>query len=88
MRGVDDAKKCIIYEAVEGDMQKYYKVLRTKLEVVNRRSSKIGKGSFAKWTVEFEKANENVPSPDSHMEIFVKISKGIDAYLSKQLIKP
>ncbi|KGN57832.1 kirola [Cucumis sativus] len=85
IRAVDDAKKCIIYEAIEGDLQKYYKVLRAKLEVVHGRSSKIGRGSFAKWTIEFEKANENVPSPDSHMEIFVKISKGVDAYcLSKQ----
>ncbi len=81
MRVVDDAKKYIIYEAVEGDMQKYYKVLRAKFEAIDGGLSKV-RGSFAKWTVEYEKAYENVSSPASHMELFLKISKGVDAYLS------
>ncbi|XP_038877995.1 kirola-like [Benincasa hispida] len=82
MRVVDDTKRYIIYEAVEGDMRKYYKVLRTKLEAVNGGLNKVG-GSFAKWTVEYEKAYENVPSPENYMELFVRISKGVDAYLNK-----
>ncbi|KAL0559137.1 hypothetical protein IC582_003727 [Cucumis melo] len=76
---VDDATKCIIFEAVEGDMLNYYKMLRAKMEAFNGRSNKIGE-SFGKWTVEFEKAYENVPKPKTHMDLFVEMSKAIDAY--------
>ncbi|XP_038877477.1 kirola-like [Benincasa hispida] len=82
LRVVDDVKKCIVYEIVEGDVLKIYKVFNVKLEVINGGLNKVG-GSFAKWTVEFEKENENVPSPESYLGLFAKISKGIDAYFSK-----
>ncbi|XP_038878057.1 MLP-like protein 34 [Benincasa hispida] len=83
LRVVDDVKKCIIYEAVEGDVLKHYKVFIVKLEAVNGGlSNKVG-GSFAKWTVDFVKANEYVPSPENYLEMFVNISKGVDAYFSK-----
>nr|BAX08654.1 major latex-like protein [Luffa aegyptiaca] len=81
---VDDVKQYIIYQNLDGDLVKPYKLFRVKLEVFNGASlSKVGGGSFAKWTVEFEKANENVPPPESHLEMFAKMSKGIDAYFSK-----
>nr|BAX08655.1 major latex-like protein [Lagenaria siceraria] len=83
IRVVDDAKKYIIYEAVEGDPLKEFKVLRAKFEVVNGGLSKVRRGNFTKWTVEFEKANQNVASPQNYLELFAKISKGVDAYFSR-----
>ncbi|XP_038887097.1 MLP-like protein 31 [Benincasa hispida] len=82
MRLVDDAKKFIVYEIVEGDALKFYKVFRAKLEAVNGGLNKV-EGNFAKWTIEYEKANENVPSPENYLELAVKVSKGLDAYISK-----
>ena len=76
-------KKYIIYEAVEGDVLKNYEVFTTRLEVVNGSLSKVGGGSFAKWTIDFVKANENVPSPENYLEMFINMSKGVDAYFSK-----
>lgn len=84
---MDDATKCIIFEAVEGDMLNYYKMLRAKMEAFNGRSNKIGE-SFGKWTVEFEKAYENVPKPKTHMDLFVEMSKAIDAYYLSNNWKP
>ncbi|KAG6581209.1 MLP-like protein 34, partial [Cucurbita argyrosperma subsp. sororia] len=82
IRAVDDVKKYLIYEAVEGDVLKQFKVLRVKVEAVNGGSTKVRGGNFTKWTVEFEKANENVASPQNYLELFVKIAKGVDAYFS------
>ena len=79
---MDDVKKYIVYEAVEGDVLKQFKVLRVKVEAVHGGSTKVGGGNFTKWTVEFEKANQNVASPQNYLELFVKISKGVDAYFS------
>lgn len=82
MRVVDDVKKSIVYEIMDGDVLKHYKVFRAKLEAVNGGLNKVG-GNFAKWTIEYQKANENVPSPETYMELAVKVSKGLDAYIFK-----
>ena len=60
-------------------MLNYYKMLRARVEAVNGRSNEIGE-SFAEWTVEFEKADENVPLPQTHLDLFVEMSKAVDAY--------
>ncbi|KAG6581208.1 MLP-like protein 34, partial [Cucurbita argyrosperma subsp. sororia] len=83
IRAVDDVKKYIVYEAVEGEALKQFKVLRAKVEAINGGSTKVGGGNFTKLTIEFEKANENVASPEIYLELFVKIAKGVDAYFSK-----
>ena len=54
-------------------------MLRARVEAVNGRSNEIGE-SFAEWTVEFEKADENVPLPQTHLDLFVEMSKAVDAY--------
>ncbi|KAG6581211.1 Major latex protein 146, partial [Cucurbita argyrosperma subsp. sororia] len=79
MKNRDEART-IIYEVLEGDALKHYKVFRAKLETVSGGLNKVG-GSFAKWTIEYEKAHENVPSPEAYMELALKVSKGLDAYL-------
>ncbi|KAL4025819.1 hypothetical protein IC575_014225 [Cucumis melo] len=80
LKVVDDMKKYIIYETIEGDLLKNYKVFTVKLEVVNGSLNKVGGGSFAKWTID---AKENVPSPENYVEMFINISKGVDAYFSQ-----
>ncbi|XP_022998715.1 major latex protein 15-like isoform X2 [Cucurbita maxima] len=83
IKTVDDAKKLLAYNIIEGDVLKHYKVFEVRMEVVNGGTSKGGGGSFAKWSVVFEKANENVAAPEDYLEWFVKICKGVDAYFSK-----
>ncbi|KAG6607009.1 MLP-like protein 34, partial [Cucurbita argyrosperma subsp. sororia] len=83
IKAVDDGKKLLAYNVIEGDVLKHYKVFEVRMEVVNGGTSKGGGGSFAKWSVVFEKANENVAAPEDYLEWFVKISKGVDAYFYK-----
>ncbi|XP_022982733.1 MLP-like protein 31 [Cucurbita maxima] len=84
IKAVDDVKKYIVYEAVEGEALKQFKVLRVKVEAVNGGSTKGGGGgNFTKLSIEYEKANENVASPENYLELLVKIAKGVDAYFSK-----
>ena len=80
---MDDVKKSLVYKVIEGDILKHYKVFELRIEAVNGGISKGGGGSFAKWSIVFEKANENVGAPQGYLEWFVEVSKGVDAYLSK-----
>ncbi|XP_023523661.1 MLP-like protein 34 [Cucurbita pepo subsp. pepo] len=83
IKAVDDVKKSLVYKVIEGDILKHYKVFELRIEAVNGGISKGGGGSFAKWSIVFEKANENVGAPQGYLEWFVEVSKGVDAYLSK-----
>ncbi|XP_023529047.1 MLP-like protein 34 [Cucurbita pepo subsp. pepo] len=79
MRVMDEART-IIYEVVEGDALKHYKAFRVKLETVSGDLNKVG-ANFAKWTIEYEKAHQNVASPETYLELALQVTKGLDAYL-------
>ncbi|KAG6581210.1 MLP-like protein 43, partial [Cucurbita argyrosperma subsp. sororia] len=79
MRVMDEART-IIYEVVEGDALKHYKAFRVKLETVSGDLNKVG-ANFAKWTIEYEKAHQNVASPETYLELALQVTKGFDAYL-------
>jgi hypothetical protein len=76
---IDDEDMNITFNVIQGDVLRFYKSFKAKLEVI-----KVHKGiSSAEWTVEFEKANENSPDPEHYVDFAVKMSKGLDAYLCK-----
>ncbi|KAK9106059.1 hypothetical protein Scep_022903 [Stephania cephalantha] len=67
-------------EFVEGNGRTVGSVMIWKYVVV---SEKEGGGSLVKWFVEFDKANEAVPSPNHFMNLLDMASKKLDAYLLK-----
>lgn len=76
---IDDEDMSITFNVIQGDVLRFYKSFKVKLEVI-----KVHKVvSSAEWTVEFEKANENAPDPEHYVDFAVKMSKGLDAYLCK-----
>ncbi|XP_039065395.1 MLP-like protein 165 [Hibiscus syriacus] len=40
-----------------------------------------GEGSLVKWTVEYEKQNDDVPKPVKYRDFYTNRSKDVDAYL-------
>ncbi|OAY57157.1 MLP-like protein 34 [Manihot esculenta] len=74
LEAIDDARKTMIFDVVEGDVLKMYKSFKAKVE--------IG-ADYVKWSLEYEKANNNIPDPDVYLDMAAKLSKGIDAHLSK-----
>ena len=76
---VDEQNKSITYEAVEGDILSHYNFFRAKFQ-----ASPNGESGSAtvKWTIEFEKADENIPTPEAYLDFVSKLSLGLDAYLA------
>lgn len=77
---VDEQNMSITYEAVEGDILSDYNFFRVKFQA----SSNGENGSATvKWSIEFEKADENIPSAEANYLDFVsKLSMGLGAYLA------
>ncbi|KAK6927860.1 Bet v I/Major latex protein [Dillenia turbinata] len=69
---VDDQKKSITYSVVDGDLKKLYKSFLFKSEI---------NGNTLKWTMEYEKANEEAPDADLYIAFATKIATALDAYL-------
>ncbi|KAJ4848328.1 hypothetical protein Tsubulata_003725 [Turnera subulata] len=70
----DDATKSIGFDFLGGDLLQLYKTFKAKM--------RVGAG-HVNWSIEFEKANENVPNPAPYIGIITKFSKGLDAHLCK-----
>lgn len=74
---VDDEKKTLYLEALEGDVMKMYKTFKVKAQF-----NDVGNGaSKVIWGIEYEKANENAPEPDHYANFALKVSKELDARL-------
>eukprot|EP00262_Sarcandra_glabra_P011091 TRINITY_DN26796_c0_g1_i1.p1 TRINITY_DN26796_c0_g1~~TRINITY_DN26796_c0_g1_i1.p1 ORF type:complete len:169 (+),score=45.42 TRINITY_DN26796_c0_g1_i1:50-508(+) len=74
----DETNKVVSYSVVEGEIVNFYKNLVATLQITPK-----GDGHLAKWSVEYEKANEEVPDPDMIQEMAVKTFNDLDAYLLK-----
>lgn len=74
---LDDEEKILIYSVIEGELTNLYKTLKIRLQVVPKDD-----GSLVKWSMEFEKASEDVPIQPHHIqETAAKAFSGMDAYL-------
>ncbi|KAE8667198.1 Detected protein of unknown function [Hibiscus syriacus] len=76
LEGVDDDNKTMVFKVVEGDVLNYYKSWRTVLNITAARE-----GSLVKWTMEFEKQNDDVPDPIKNADYLITLARNIDAYL-------
>lgn len=72
---VDEANKSITFEIIDGEVMKYFKSFKATLEAAGVDS--------VKWSVEYEKASEEVPHPHSHLHFLEAMARDIDAYLVK-----
>ncbi|KAJ6768784.1 MLP-LIKE PROTEIN 423 [Salix koriyanagi] len=78
VEAIDDKTKSITYNILEGKILTYYKAYKSTVQVTT-----TGQTAFAKWTVEYERQNEEIPDPNNYVEFLACISKSVDAYLLK-----
>ncbi|KAL2485003.1 MLP-like protein [Abeliophyllum distichum] len=76
---IDEEKKSITFELIGGEVTKYFKNFKATLEATAKADKNI-----VKWSLEYEKASEDVPTPYSHLEFLVNASTDVDAFLLKQ----
>ncbi|OMO99670.1 hypothetical protein COLO4_13148 [Corchorus olitorius] len=78
VEAVDDRNKTVTFDALDGDVAKYYKTFKASVCVTAN-----GQKSLAKWTLIYEKMNPNIPDPDRYLEIASVFNKSVEAYLLK-----
>lgn len=74
---LDEENKSITYNVIGGEVAKYYNLFKSTAQV----TPKGDHGSLVKWTIEYEKANEEVPAPNKYYDYVVNLTKSIEAHL-------
>ncbi|XP_048328035.1 MLP-like protein 34 isoform X1 [Ziziphus jujuba] len=73
----DEENKSISFVVLDGDLLKLYNTFKPKIHIFKDSNG----NAQIKWSIEFDKANQNAPSPSSYLDLAIKVSKGLDAYL-------
>ncbi|PIA40418.1 hypothetical protein AQUCO_02500252v1 [Aquilegia coerulea] len=74
----NDTNKSLSYSVIDGELLGLYKTFKVSLQVVPK-----GDGSLVKWSLEFEKASEQIPEPSFVKTFTVQTFEGLDAYIQK-----
>ncbi|KAL5763262.1 hypothetical protein ACOSP7_019526 [Xanthoceras sorbifolium] len=71
----------VVYSMVvlEGDLMKHFKSYKVIIHVVPKSSE----GSLVRWIWEYEKLQEDGPTPSKYVDAVTKLTKNIDANLLK-----
>jgi hypothetical protein len=79
---IDDENKVITYNVFHKEVSEDYKSFKGIIQVIDKEHS----GGIVKWTFEYEKLKEQITgvSPDSYLNVAVKVAKEIDAHLLKE----
>ncbi|KAF5182139.1 Mlp-like protein [Thalictrum thalictroides] len=80
---LDDVNKVLVYSVIDGELMTHYKSLKGKVEVVPIPKGE-GEGSLVKWSLEFEKASDEVPDPILMQDYATNAFIGLNAYLLKE----
>ncbi|KEH19275.1 putative START-like domain-containing protein [Medicago truncatula] len=75
---VDEQNKKITFKLFGGDIENY-KVFKLILEVLNKADG----SSAVRWTIDYEKNNEEVETPNGWMDYLSKGTRDIDGHLVK-----
>jgi hypothetical protein len=76
VESIDEENKSITYKVIDGEIAKNYKVFKSTAQVTPK-----GNGCLVKWTIEYEKAYEDVPTPNKYNDFTANMSKAVEAYL-------
>ncbi|KAK7304543.1 hypothetical protein VNO77_42424 [Canavalia gladiata] len=79
IESINPETKSATFVLFDGDVGKLYKILKAHLEVIDKDDS----NAIVKWTYEYEKLNEDVPSPNGYMDFITKLTRDVDAHLLK-----
>ncbi|MCL7044843.1 hypothetical protein MKW94_007185 [Papaver nudicaule] len=80
---VDNKKRSITWTVLEGDIAKDFKSFNFDLDITPKPGATDGT-SMVKWSVEYEKANEDVPDPVGTVTACGLLTTILDLRLQKQ----
>ncbi|KAI3915016.1 hypothetical protein MKW98_020563 [Papaver atlanticum] len=76
----DKEKRSITVEVFEGEIMNYYKTSSAKLDVVPKQYA-AGNGSLVKWSLEFEKVNDDIPNPTAYLDALRVTTKEVSSWV-------
>ncbi|CAN6235286.1 unnamed protein product [Urochloa humidicola] len=82
----DDENKVVSYSVVDGELVNFYKNFKITLKVSPAAKEGEGEaagGAVVNWSMEFDKASDQVPDPDVIKETATKTFHDLDDYLLK-----
>ncbi|OVA01712.1 Bet v I domain [Macleaya cordata] len=75
---VDDKQRAITWSIIDGELLNHYNSFELKLVSVTPKGDD---GCLVKWSLEFEKANEDAPTPTAYMPVLEKVTKELAFHL-------
>ncbi|XP_057728259.1 MLP-like protein 43 isoform X2 [Arachis stenosperma] len=79
IESIDENNKTVKFNLFDGDISQQYKVLKVTAQEIDNSNGSVS----AKWTLEYEKINDNVEAPYGYLELYDKNTKEMDAHLLK-----
>ncbi|KAI3853407.1 hypothetical protein MKW92_017414 [Papaver armeniacum] len=76
---MDDERRRITHDLFEGEVMNVYKKFAVTLHVKPKKGDI--EGNVVKWSVEYEKLNEDSPTPLSYLDVLDKITRDLNAHL-------
>ncbi|KAL9148509.1 hypothetical protein ABFS82_12G045800 [Erythranthe guttata] len=75
IQAIDEEKKSVTFNIVEGDLMELYKTFKLTAHV-----DTTGEDNVVTWTFVYAKLNEDVPDPHTLMDLCVKMTKDIESH--------
>ncbi|MED6222627.1 hypothetical protein PIB30_066090 [Stylosanthes scabra] len=79
IEAIDEEKKTLSYKIYDGDVGENYKVFNMSVQVTERNNE----CALVKWSIEYEKINEDVKTPYAYLEFLEKSTKEVGDHLLK-----
>ncbi|KAJ1427936.1 START-like domain superfamily [Sesbania bispinosa] len=76
---IDEKNMSLTTSVYDGEVGKNYKIFKMNLQVIDKE----GVGGFVKWTIDYEKLNEEIPPPYRYLDFITSLIKDVDAHLLK-----
>ncbi|KAI3905987.1 hypothetical protein MKW98_022416 [Papaver atlanticum] len=81
---VDNKNRSITYTILEGNLMKDFRSFHFNLDITPKSGTAANGASLVKWSVKYEKANENVPDPVGILESCEYMTTEMNLHLLKQ----
>ncbi|KAK2354334.1 hypothetical protein P8452_74732 [Trifolium repens] len=76
---VDEQNKKSTFKLFGGDIDEHYKVFKLIVEVIDKSDG----SATVKWTIEYEKINEDIDPPNGWMDYLNQLTRDVDAHIIK-----
>lgn len=76
---LDPENKTVTMVVLEGDLMTHFKSYKVIIKVISK-----SEGSLVKWIWEYEKLQEDGPTPSKYVNFVTDLTKNIDANLLKE----